>query len=184
MSSIAVSKRLISSEEYHMMGEAGLLKPDERVELIHGEIINLSPIGNKHAVAVSYISTLLIEAFKRKVFIWSQNPIHIDQWNEPQPDIAVLRYNLQRYNATLPEPKDVEAIIEVACTSYDIDKNIKLPIYATSGIPAYWIVNLPENRIEVYSDPESEQYNNQRNYYSEDHIPLLDKEFDVSEILI
>src|SRR5680860_346153 len=158
MSSTIVSKRLISSEEYHIMGETGLLSPDERVELINGEILNICPIGSNHAAIVEKLNELWVHAFAGKAIIRIQNPVQIDPWNEPEPDLAILEYRNDRYHTAHPEPADIMAVIEVSDTTYNFDKNVKLPLYASSGIPVYWIVNLARDIIEVYSGPVNDQY--------------------------
>lgn len=184
MSSTAVSKRLISSEEYHKMGETGMLKPDEKVELINGEIYNMCPIGSKHLSTVNQLIEIFVTAYIHQFIVSVQNPIHIDQWTEPLPDITILKYKKDRYNMAIPEPADVLAVIEVADTSYNFDKKVKLPLYASSGIPVYWNVNLAKKVVEVYSNPMGDQYDVETIYHPGDGILLLEKEFEVSEILI
>ncbi len=184
MASTVISKRLISSEEYHKMEETGMLKPNEKVELINGEIYNMSPIGSKHASIVEQMVELWIPTFTGNAILRIQNPVHIDQWNEPEPDLAILAYRQDRYNMAHPEPADVLAVIEVSDTTYEYDKNVKLPIYASSRIPIYWIVNLTKEVIEVYSNPRRNQYDVRVLYHPGDEISLLGNIFEVSEILI
>lgn len=184
MASTVVGKRLINREEYHKMGETGLLKHDENVELINGEIYTMSPIGSKHLGIVNKINELFVPAFLHKYIISVHNSIHIDKWNEPEPDVAILKYKKDQYTLALPEPADIMIVIEVADTSYEMDKKIKLSLYASSSVPIYWIVNLSEDIIEVYSDPRSGQYSNRTIYYPGDKIPLLKETFDVSDILV
>lgn len=184
MSSTATSKRLISSEEYYKMAETGMLMPDEKVELINGEIYTMSPIGKRHASTVDQVNALFITAFIHQFTIRIQNPIHIDQWNEPEPDIAVVELKDHRYNMAHPEPADILAVIEVADTTYEYDKNVKLPIYASSGIPVYWVVNLGKDVIEVYSIPRGDQYDVRTFFHPGDDILLLGESFQVSEILV
>lgn len=184
MSSVAVSKRMISVEEYAVMGETGVLKPDERVELINGEILKMCPIGSKHAAVVANLTTNLIRMFDREVIVWNQNPIRVDQWNMPEPDLAVLRISDDRYTSAHPTSEDVLAIIEVSDTTYLFDQRKKLPLYASVGIPVYWIVNLQDNIIEEYTNPRNDQYSARTIHYPGDKISLLDRSFEVGEILI
>src|SRR5690606_3165108 len=175
-------KRLITSEEFHRMGEIGVLLPDERVELINGEILNMSPIGSNHAAIVSNLNKLL--HVLRDVLVWPLNPIWIDQWNVPEPDLAVLNGKADRYLHSLPGPSDVIMVVEVSDTTYAFDHDTKLPIYASAGIPVYWIINLPANRIEVFTDPKKGQYASRNLYFPGDRISLFSKEIAVSDILL
>ncbi len=184
MSSTAISKRLISSEEYHMIGETGMLKPDERLELINGEIYTMCPIGSKHAGVVDQLTEILVPALVKQAIVRIQNPVRINQWNEPEPDISILNRRKGRYLSEHPSPADILAVIEVSDTTYEFDKNVKLPMYAGCGIPVYWIVNLDKNNIEVYSNPRRDQYDVRTLYHPGDKIPLLMDKFDVSEILV
>lgn len=184
MTSTAISKRLVSREEYHKMGEIGLLQIDENVELINGEIYNMTPIGSKHFAVVNKLNALFVPAFINKFIISVQNPIHIDQWNEPEPDIVILKHKKDEYVSAIPEPSDVMAVIEVSDTSIDFDKKVKLPMYASSGIPAYWIVDLNKNIIEEYTIPRDNQYMTRNTYISGDQITLENISFEVSKILI
>lgn len=184
MSSTAISKRLISREEYHMIGETGMLKPDERLELINGEIYTMCPIGSKHAGVVDQLTEILVPALVKQAIVRIQNPVRINQWNEPEPDISILNRRKGRYLNEHPSPADILAVIEVSDTTYEFDKNVKLPMYAGCGIPVYWIVNLDKNNIEVYSNPRRDQYDVRTLYHPGDKIPLLREKFDVSEILV
>ncbi len=133
------------------MSEAGILSEDDRVELIEGEIIKMSPIGNRHVTCVNRLNHVL----SRKVdaIISVQNPIRLDDYSEPQPDIALLKPRDDFYAGSLPAASDVLLIIEVPVTSVEYDRKVKLPLYASAGIPEAWIANLPEDRIEVCSQP-------------------------------
>lgn len=184
MSSVAVSKRMISVEEYSVMGETGVLKPDERVELINGEILQMCPIGSKHAAVVANLTTILIQMFEREVIDWNQNPIQIDQWNMPEPDLAVLRVSDDSYTSAHPKSEDVLADIEVSDTTYLFDSRQKQAVYASAGIPVYWIINLQDNLIKEYTNPRNNQFSARTIYYPGDKISLLDESFDVTEILI
>lgn len=184
MSSAVVSKRLINSEEYHKMGETGLLHPDENVELINGEIYNMAPIGSKHFAVVNKLTALFVPAFIHQFIISVQNPIRIDHWNEPEPDVVILKYKKDEYISAIPGPTDVVTVIEVSDTSHDFDKNVKLPIYASSGIPVYWIVDLNNNIIEEYTNPRENQYMTRNTYILGDKITLENISFEVSKILI
>jgi Uma2 family endonuclease len=141
-----------SVEEYHRMGEVGIFSEDERVELIDGRILEMSPIGSQHAAYVTLLHRAL-RAVEETAIVRIQNPIILDDETEPQPDIAVVKFKSNVYVDSHPYPEDVLLIIEVAETSLVEDREIKLPRYASSGVPEVWIVNLIENIVEVYREP-------------------------------
>lgn len=182
--SFIVTKRLINTEDYYKMAETGMLKPDENVELINGEIYTMSPIGIKHATVVDHLSALMIHSLADIAKVRIQNPIHIDQWNELEPDLTIMKFRKDRYVTAHPKPAEILMVIEVSDTSYDIDRKMKLPIYASAGIPVYWIINLSENRIEIYEEPMDDLYRKTTLHVPGDKISIQDKSFDVAEILL
>ena len=146
--------RRFSIDEYHKMGEVGILKEDERVELIDGVITKMSPIGSEHAACVNKLNRLFSTLLPPEdATISVQNPIILDDGAEPEPDIALLKPRDDAYASGHPRPNDVLLIVEVADTSVDDDRTIKLPRYAAAGIPEMWLVNLPDRKIEVYQIP-------------------------------
>ena len=179
-----VKKRLITREEYYRMGETGVIQPHEKVELINGEIFTISPIGSNHAAILRQISMLLFRTFDGKAIMSNQNPIFIDQWNEPEPDFALLKFRQDNYCEAHPNPSDVLLIIEVSDTAYDFDRTIKLSLYASSDIPLYWLIDLRHNRVEVYEDPQNDGYQNQNIYSSGDRISFQEHSFEVNEMLL
>jgi Uma2 family endonuclease len=145
-------------DQYYRLAEAGVLKPDDRVELIEGEIIKMPPIGSPHASSVTRANYAL-EPFTRHKFIVSiQNPVRLSDFSEPVPDIALLKPRPDFYAERHPRPEDVLLIIEVADTTLLSDRNVKIPLYARHGIPECWLVNLPKKIIEVYYDLMDEVY--------------------------
>jgi len=179
-----VTKRLINVDDYYKMAETGMLKPDENVELINGEIYTMAPIGSKHADVVRQLSIFLIRSIIDEAIVSSQQPVHIDRWNELEPDIALLKYKQMGYPTAHPNPSDILMIIEVSDTTYNYDRHVKLPIYAAAGIPAYWIIRLDKKCIEVFEEPQDDQYLKRTLYTPGDHIIFMDKPFDVAEILL
>lgn len=155
---VQVKKQLFTVEDYYKMAEVGILPPDARVELINGEIITMSPIKSNHAGHVRRISTLFNDILKGLAIIDVQNPIRINQYSEPEPDIAILKLSPDFYTAAHPTPKDVYLLIEVADTSVRYDREVKLPLYANAGIVEVWIVNLKKRCIEIYRDPQQGSY--------------------------
>jgi len=144
--------RRFSVEEYHRIVEAGILDEDERVELIDGRILKMTPIGSQHAAYVSFLNRKL-RPLEEAAIMRVQDPIILDDETEPQPDIAVVKLKANAYADSHPHAEDVLLLIEVADTSLEEDRLIKLPRYAGSGIPEVWIVNLIENIVEVYREP-------------------------------
>ncbi len=140
-------------DEYERMGEAGILGEGERVELIDGRIVQMTPIGVPHAATVTELVALLLAQLGDRGVVYSQNPIVIGEFSEPQPDVTVLRPPRATYRKRRPRPEDVLLLIEVTDTSGPYDRGVKLPIYARSGIPEYWIVDVVSDRIEVHSAP-------------------------------
>ena len=180
----AVAKRLINVEEYYKMAEVGILKPEDRVELIGGEIFEMSPIGSRHAGIVNKLAKILNNLLAEEAIVSVQAPIRLGSNNEPQPDIAILRYDAEFYTSAHPQSSDVHLIIEVADSSLEYDREIKLPLYASSLIPEYWIVNLESSQVEVYRRPHGQNYTEKKVFDSHESIPLRTKKLLVSEIII
>jgi Uma2 family endonuclease len=162
--SAQLEKRYFNVDEYYRMARAGVLKPDDRVELIEGEIIKMSPIGSPHAACVSRLDDLLRSLAKPKIMIRVQNPIRLSDFSEPVPDITLLRPRKDYYAARHPVPKDVFLIIEVGDTTVLTDRHIKVPLYAGAGIPEIWLINLPKKIVEVYFDPFESHYRKSRKH--------------------
>lgn len=140
------------------MGEAGILTRDDRVELIHGEIVEMSPIGNRHAACVGRLTHLLVPAVGAHAIVWVQNPILAGVESEPQPDVVLLRPRPDFYGQGRARPGDVLLLIEVSDTTLGYDRQVKLPLYAAAGIPESWIANLVEDCIEVCRTPAPDGY--------------------------
>ncbi|MET0646714.1 MAG: Uma2 family endonuclease [Pyrinomonadaceae bacterium] len=150
---VQITRYSFTVAEYQRMGQVGIFSEDDRVELVCGEIIEMSPIGESHAACVGRLTQDITLMLLRSAIVWVQNPIVLDDYSEPQPDVAVLRPRADFYGQAHPRPEDVLLIIEVSDATLAYDRKIKVPLYARSGIPETWIVNLPEEHIEVYADP-------------------------------
>ena len=155
----APNRRRFTVAEYYAMAEAGILAPDERVELLDGDVIAMPPIRDWHASNVAHIiamfpSTILAE----RAILQVQNPVRLDDGSEPQPDAMLLRWRDDFYRNGHPGPADVLLLIEVSDTTLDYDRNEKLPRYARAGIPEVWIANRRDRRIEAYTDPVGDEY--------------------------
>jgi Uma2 family endonuclease len=160
---IQLPRRLFTVEEYHRMTNAGVLSEGDRVELIHGEIVRMTPIGARHAACVARL-TALFSRLHQKSIVWVQNPIRLQQHSEPQPDLSLLRLRSDFYDQAHPTGEDVLLVVEVAETSEDYDRAIKVPLYCREGIPEVWLVDLSEEIIEVYVSPSSHGYKEVRRF--------------------
>jgi Uma2 family endonuclease len=145
-------------DEYHRMGEAGIFHQDDRVELIRGRIVQMSPIGRRHAGCVTYLNNALIALLGPQALVSPQNPVVLDPHAEPQPDLAVLKPRPGCYRDAHPAPEDVWLIIEVADTTLEYDRGEKLPLYAEAGIAEVWLVNLPADAVEIHRQPRGDRY--------------------------
>jgi Uma2 family endonuclease len=153
-----VARRHLTATEYHRIGEVGILQESDRVELIDGELIAMSPTGSGHAGTVNALTRLLIQKIGTLGVVSVQNSVRLDQHHEPQPDVAILRPQGDDYRAAIPTPDDVLLIIEVADTSARYDQVVKMPLYARNGIPELWIVDLPAGVVQVCRTPDGETY--------------------------
>ena len=162
--SVQVTRHRFTVAEYERMGQFGIFSEDDRVELVCGEIIQMSPIGERHAACVDFLTQLITLRLRRGAIVRVQNPVQLDDYSEPQPDIAVLKCRDDFYRHAHPRPEDVLLVIEVSDSTLEYDRKVKVPLYARAGIPEAWVVNLPEECIEVYSDPAGGEYQTVRSY--------------------
>lgn len=146
-------------DEYYKMAEAGILAEDDRVELLDGEIVDMPPISSEHAGAVNLTLAGLASCLPpRRYLVSVQNPVRLNLYNEPQPDLVVLRWREDGYTRGHPGAADVLLLVEVMQSSTDYDRRVKLPLYARFGIPEVWLLDLPGDRLEVHRDPGPEGY--------------------------
>ena len=153
-----VARRALTVSDYHRMGEVGILTDRDRVELIEGELIAMSPIGSEHAGTVNALTRRLVQAVGERGVVAVQNPVQLDDLSEPQPDFAVLRPRPDDYRRATPRPNEVLLLIEVADSSLAYDRNVKRSLYARHGIPEFWIVNLVAGEVEVCRSPAGDEY--------------------------
>ncbi len=146
----------ITAEEYHRMGEAGIFSEDDRVELIEGEIIDMTPIGSGHANTVDELVRMIAPRLREDKRLRVQNPIVLDHTNEPQPDLAIIKN--RSYSDAHPGPEDILLLIEVADTSLTYDRTVKIPLYARHGIAEAWLVDLPGKAVEIFRYPSPNGY--------------------------
>lgn len=159
---VQITLRPISVSEYARMREVGILREDDRVELIAGEIRNTSPIGPPHASIVRRLTELLVSLLGDTALVSVQNPVQLDDYSEPVPDVAVLRPRDDYYAKQHPKGPDVLIVIEVADTTVDYDRKEKIPRYANAGIPEAWLIDISSQLIEQYTLPGKSRYQNVR----------------------
>ncbi|MBE9126072.1 MULTISPECIES: Uma2 family endonuclease [unclassified Coleofasciculus] len=145
-------------EEYHRMAEAGIFHPEERVELINGQIIRMSAKGTAHTAAVRRTARLLRNLLANQAEVYTQDPIQLDDFSEPEPDIAVVRLDPLDYADHHPTPSEVYLIIEVADSTFKYDRETKAKAYARSGIADYWLLDVNERKLHVFREPTQEGY--------------------------
>jgi len=153
-----VVRRPLTVSEYHRMGEVGILTEDDRVELIEGELVAMSPIGSEHAGTTNTLTRRLVQVVGDRGVVAVGNPVQLDDLSEPQPDFTVLKPRDDDYRWATPRPDEVLLIVEVADSSLAYDRNVKRSLYARHGIPEFWIVNLIAGEVEVCREPQGEQY--------------------------
>ncbi|HBH00339.1 MAG TPA: Uma2 family endonuclease [Candidatus Rokubacteria bacterium] len=157
------TRRLFTAEEYHRMGEAGILHDDDRVELIEGEIVEMAPIGSPHAGTVDRLNRLFTSRLGERAIVRVQGPVLLAAVeSEPEPDLALLLPRPDFYTTGHPEPPDVLLALEVMDTSVERDRRVKLPLYARAGIAETWLVDLNTGCVEVYRRPGPAGYQDSR----------------------
>lgn len=153
-----LTKRRFNVDEYYRMADAGIFAPGERVELIDGEIVRMEPIGSLHASCVTRLMRILMMGLAEKCDVRVQCPVRLGDFSEPEPDIAVVRSRSDDYAEGHPMPADVLLIVEVAHSTVDFDRELKARLYAEARVTEYWVVSLPEERIEVFREPHEGRY--------------------------
>jgi Uma2 family endonuclease len=185
---VELKKYRLKVEQYQRAIEAGVFPKNDRLELIDGEIIHMDPVGKEHAAAVYRASKIFFSLDMRgEAIVRGQSPILLNLGAQPEPDVALLRPREDSYEESLPEPADVLLLIEVADSSLEFDREIKLPLYAEAGIMEVWIVNLKDNILEVYRDPAGKEYQTKRELSGEETIAPLafpDLKVKLSDLII
>ncbi len=159
--------------DYYRMTEAGVLREDSRVELIRGQIIDMAAIGTPHFGMVNRLVRILPSVLAGRGLLHVQNPVRLDDWSEPEPDITVLKPRADDYASAHPRPDDVLLLIEVADSSLDYDREVKAPLYAESGIIEYWIVNLRDHVVEVFRQAENGLYTQMRRVGADELLDIV-----------
>jgi Uma2 family endonuclease len=166
-------QRLFTTAEFYRLGEMGILRPDERVELVDGLIYEMSPINPRHADAVEELADALRLALAGRARVRNQNPVHLDDRNDPQPDVAVVLAREGGYRDRHPIPSEIHLLAEVADSTLDEDKRRKIPRYARAGIPEVWLIDLENGVVVVYRRPSANGYQSQSAVGGDRSLSLL-----------
>ena len=167
-----VLKRLFNVDEFHQMAQAGVFGEDDRLELLEGEIVRMTPIGSRHAACVARLSEMFWSRCRATAIVNVQNPLVLSPGTELYPDIALLARRSDFYSDALPSPRDVLLVVEVADTTGDHDRGIKAPLYARAGVPEVWVVDLRERRIDVYRGLSAGEYREQKRVVAGESLPI------------
>jgi len=162
MAVVEIHRHRFTVEDFAHMGEAGIFAPEDRVELIDGEIREMSPIGPPHAAIVDRLAELLINRLTGRANVRIQNPVRLGRYTEPQPDLAVVRRRADYYTSGHPEVGDILLVIEIADSSLLYDQVEKTPRYAAAGLPEAWLVDVPGETVSVYAGPGPDGYTEER----------------------
>ncbi len=179
-------RRKFTVAEYYRMGEVGILHHTERVELIDGVIIVMSPIGSPHFSGVNRLNRVFAEQARGRYIVSVQNPVHLDDYGEPQPDLALLRPREDEYFNSHPGPGDTLLAVEVSDSTLSFDLRVKSQRYAAAGIPEMWVMNLPGDCLERLDQPGPEGYGRRTTFRRGEKISpaaLPDLELAVEDLL-
>lgn len=147
------TRKRFTVAEYYRMAESGIIRPDERTELIRGEVIHMPPIGPGHAESTRRVPNCFARHLGSLVEISVQNPVRLPDESEPQPDVALLHPRPAGYGSAHPRPADIYLVVEVSDSTLNYDRRTKLPLYAAAGIAEAWLMDLRADQIEVHRDP-------------------------------
>lgn len=188
LEAVQIERRILSVADYHKMIEANILGENDRVELIYGQLINMSAVSSSHSGRVNRISSFFIRNLSpKKYIVCVQNPITLIAENsEPEPDIVIANYREDFYTESHPNPADIRLLIEVSNTTLNYDRKVKTKLYAEANIPEYWIINTDKSVIEVYKEPKRGEYSDIKKYKKGDKLTFsLSKEnIEVNTLLV
>lgn len=150
---MAQVRHRVTVSDYYKMAEAGIFGEDDHVELIDGEIVDMAPIGSRHGGTVKLLTQYFSAAAGKQAIVSVQDPLHLDDRSEPEPDLMLLKPRADFYAAAHPEATDVLLLIEVGETTARFDREVKLPLYARHGVAEVWLINLDTRQIEICRSP-------------------------------
>ncbi len=175
---ITTTTRRFTLNEYHRLIDIGFFHEDERIELIHGELVQMVAKGTAHTTCCRNLIEELPKLVANKAKLRCQDPITLPSGSEPEPDLVIVKIMDDNYLSGHPQPRDILLVIEIADSSIKYDQDVKIPLYAEAGISDYWIFNLPDNHLETYSEPYQTQsgtfgYRIKRIFLSNQLVSLL-----------
>jgi len=170
--SLPLARYRFTVDDYYRLAQAGILGEDDRVELIEGEIVMMTPIGSPHAASVTGITRLLVGPLGDRAVVRIQLPVRLDDHSEPEPDVCIARPRADLYAGAHPGPADVLLLIEVSDSSLAYDRGVKVPLYARSGIEAVWVVELGRSLVHVHGNPAPDGYLERRASRPGDRLPI------------
>ena len=162
--------RRFTVDEYYQMWDTGILARDRRYELIEGEILEMMPLGPEHASNTDIVAAKFKADLPKEFRAREEKPIHLSDLSEPQPDVAVVPFREDNYSKAHPTPKEVLLVIEVSLSSLNYDLSEKLETYATAGIPEYWVINLSDRKIHVFTQPSGAKYTHEAVFQGIDEL--------------
>lgn len=183
---VQLLRKKFTVAEFQQMAETGIIKDEDRLELIDGEIIDMGKIGSKHAAYVDRLNDLLRDKLGKQVLIRIQNPVELSTYSQPQPDLALVRRRNDYYENRHPQPSDIFLLIEVADSTLETDREVKIPLYARSLILEAWIINCNNQSLEVYRYPTDNNYREKLCFFKGEKLSCLafaDLEITVDEIM-
>ncbi len=148
----------LTVDDYYRIGEIGVLAPDARTELINGEIIDMTPPGSRHSATVAFLADSLTAVTGSSAIRWVQSPLRLSHSSEPQPDLMLLKRRDDFYAKENPRPADVLLLVEVSDSSLRYDRQIKGPLYASHGVPEYWLVDMAAQELQIHRQPRNGVY--------------------------
>ncbi len=168
-----VKPRLITTSEYDRMIEAGIYTENDRIELLNGEIVEIMPKGTKHTSANSKIVRFFIKLFDERVIVRGQDPIRLDNFSEPEPDVVLAKWDEKEYAENHPTPADILLVMEISDTTLAYDRDDKAQAYSRNGIQQYLLLNLKDETLEDYREPNADGYGAKRTFRSGDVFNLV-----------
>jgi Uma2 family endonuclease len=186
MATETITKKLFTTDEYRRILDAGIFPPDQRFELIRGEIIEMPKVSRRHAGRVNRLTRLFVSRFGESAIVSVQNDMYLDEFSQPRPDMAVCKPLEELFGAFIADSQDVFFLVEISDTSIRYDTKIKTPLYAKAGIREYWILDINEDALIVLTEPIEGEYRRQETFRRGETIhaqALPDITFSIDELL-
>jgi Uma2 family endonuclease len=160
-SSSAIQLKYWTVQDYHRMSDLGIIDPTERTELIAGHIVLMTAKGTPHVITLQLLATNIQEQLGKSALIRTQDPIRLDNFSEPEPDLAIVKGSILDYAERHPAPEDIYLVVEVADSTLKQDCEVKDKLYAGSNIAEYWVVDIQNRQVRIFRDPTPDGYGSQ-----------------------